>query len=211
MLTKFCELNALLGKCKKMELSNWYSHTMQNLPHGRQRNLHIHSRILSNYKNRTNKKGGVVSILIINQLKYKLWNDINESNVDFLESVLIEIEMKLHNPIVVGSLYRVPNSLEYLFNKKYKELLQSILSETNKELIIGIDQNLDLLKIHIHHQTQEFLKNNLDHNLLPLITRPKRITWSSVTLIDNIYISTRLQKISNPPYWYQIYQTIYLH
>ena len=53
--------------------------------------------------------------------------------------------MKLHKCIVVGSLYRVPNSSECLFNKKYKELLQSILSETKKELIICIDQNLDLL------------------------------------------------------------------
>ena len=84
--------------------------------------------------------------------------------------------MKLHKSIVVGSIYRVPNSSECLFNKKYKELLQSVLSKTNKELIIGIDQNLDLLKTHIHHQTQQFLKNNLDHNLLPVITSPKGIT-----------------------------------
>ena len=92
-----------------------------------------------------------------------------------MESVFIEIETKLHKSIVVGSLYRVPNSSECLFNKKYKELLQSMLSETNKELIIGIDQNLDLLKTHVHHK---FLENNLDHNFLPVITRPTRITKS---------------------------------
>ena len=63
-----------------------------------------------------------------------------------MESVFIEIEMKLHKSIVVGSLYRVHNSSECLFNKKYKELLQSTLFETNKESIIGIDRNLDLLK-----------------------------------------------------------------
>ena len=77
--------------------------------------------------------------------------------------------------MLFGSLYRVFNSSECLFNKKYKELLQSVLSETNKELIIGIDQNLDLLKTHVHHQTQQFLENNLN-NLLPVITRPMRIT-----------------------------------
>ena len=66
-----------------------------------------------------------------------------------MESVFIEIEPKLHKSVVVGSLYRVSNSSECLFNKKYKELLQSILSETNEELIIGIDQNLDLLKTHV--------------------------------------------------------------
>ena len=117
-----------------------------------------------------------------------------------MESIFIETEIKLHKSIVVGSLYRVPSSLECIFNKKYKELLQSILSETNKELIIGIDQNLDLLKTHIYHQTQQYLKINLDHNLLPVITRPTRITQSSVTLIDNIYFCTGLQK-------FQILQT----
>ena len=63
---------------------------------------------------------------------------MNQS-VDFLESVFIEIETKLHKSIVVGSLYRVPNSSECLFSKKCKELLQGIQSETNKELIISID------------------------------------------------------------------------
>ena len=67
-----------------------------------------------------NKNGRRVSILINNKIKYKLQNDIDESNVDFLESVCIEIEMKLHKSIVVGSLYRVPNNSECLFNKKYK-------------------------------------------------------------------------------------------
>ena len=104
--------------------------------------------------------------------------------------MFIEIEMKLYKSIVVGSLYRVPNSSECLFTKKYKELLQSILSETNKELIIGIDQNLDLLKTHIHHQTQQFPKNNLDHNMLPVITRPMRITLSSATLTLSVLRGT---------------------
>ena len=118
----------------------------------------------------------------------------------FLGVFFWEIETKLHKSNVVGSLCRVPNSSECLFNKKYKELLQSILSETNKELIIGLYQNLDLLKTHIHHQIQQFPEDNLDHNLLPVITRPIRTTWSSMTLIDNIYISTGLQKKVKSPH-----------
>ena len=55
-----------------------------------------------------------------------------------------------------------------------------------------MDQNLDLLKSHIHSQTQTFLENTLNANLIPTIGRPTRITKSSVTLIDNIYISTKL-------------------
>ena len=61
------------------------------------------------------------------------------------------------------------------------------------ELVIGIDQNLDLLKSHQHNQTQNFLETNLDCNLLPTITLPTRITNSTATLLDNIYIFNGLQ------------------
>ena len=55
-----------------------------------------------------------------------------------------------------------------------------------------MDQSLDLLKSHIHSQTQTFLENILNANLIPTITRPTRITKSSAILIDNIYISNKL-------------------
>ena len=55
-----------------------------------------------------------------------------------------------------------------------------------------MDQNLDLLKSHIHTQTQTFLENALNANLIPTITRPTRITKSLGTIFDNIYISNQL-------------------
>ena len=55
-----------------------------------------------------------------------------------------------------------------------------------------MNQNIDLLKSHIHSQTQTFLENTLNANLIPTIMRPTRITKSSSTLIDNIYISNQL-------------------
>ena len=55
-----------------------------------------------------------------------------------------------------------------------------------------MDQNLDLLKSHIHSKTQTFLENTLNANLIPTVMRPTRITKSSATLIDKIYISNQL-------------------
>ena len=52
---------------------------------------------------------------------------------------------------------------------------------------------MDLLKQSTHPRTQEFLECILDHNLLPTITKPTRITNSSATLIDNILISRKFQ------------------
>ena len=63
-------------------------------------------------------------------------------------------------------------------------------SNLNYELIIGMDQNLDLLKSENHTSTRKFLDTILSNGLWPTITR---ITQASATLIDNIYISRKLQ------------------
>ena len=42
-------------------------------------------------------------------------------------------------------------------------------------------------------QTNEFLEINLKKNLLPTISKPTRITTKSATLIDNVFLSTKLQ------------------
>ena len=64
--------------------------------------------------------------------------------------------------------------------------------EKPKGIIIGLDHNLDFLKADKHHATNDFIQNNLDFGLIPTITRPTRITNTSVTLIDNIIVSQNL-------------------
>ena len=94
--------------------------------------------------------------------------------------------------MIVCSLYRYPNSSGAKFNCYYKQLLDKLILETNKTILIGMDQNHDLLKSHIHMQTQTFLENTLNAKLIPTVMRPTRITKSSATLINNTYISNQL-------------------
>ena len=42
-------IKCTLREMQETKLSNWYSQTMWNLPHTRQRKLHMHSRVQSNY------------------------------------------------------------------------------------------------------------------------------------------------------------------
>ena len=58
--------------------------------------------------------------------------------------------------------------------------------------MIAMDHNLDLLKTNVHHNTQDFLECNLQMGLYPAIIHPTRITKSSATLIDNIFVSSDL-------------------
>ena len=80
------------------------------------------------------------------------------------------------------------------FHANTHEVIPKIRTEAgHKEIILGMDHNLDLLKSNSHQQTQQFLDIMMENQLLPSITRPTRITQQSATLIDNIFISEILQ------------------
>ena len=56
--------------------------------------------------------------------------------------------------------------------------------------------NIDLLKHHIHQQTTRYLDMLYSHDLLPVITKPTRITSHTATLIHHIYTNTVNRLIS---------------
>ena len=64
----------------------------------------------------------------------------------------------------------------------------------NKQLVMGMDHNLDLLKSNIHTPTRKLLDSMLNADMLLTITRPTRIMQHSAMLIDNIFISDQLQR-----------------
>ena len=80
---------------------------------------------------------------------------------------------------------------------EYKNSLDRLNNMKNKEIILGMDHNINFLKHDVHHKTQEFIELNLDMNLLPVITKPTRVSTTSATLIDNIFVSNRLQHSIN--------------
>ena len=135
----------------------------------------------------TGKKGGGVGVLVRKELKYHRRSDL-ESCFPQLELCILELFGFKKNTIMC-SLYRTPNSEVSLFLKSYKELIAKLGQETGKNLILGLDHNMDLLKSSLHKYTQEFLDSNTTNNLWQIITKPTRITKSSATLIDNIIIS----------------------
>ena len=137
----------------------------------------------------SHKKGGRVSISVTDSLLSREWIGLDLEDASF-EHYIAEIKLK-ERKLLEGSLYRVPNSnqLEYLQN--YKELINKLKS-TDCEVVLGMDHNLDFLKSHLHENTQNFINSNLDNDLFPVITRPTHITHSTATLIDNIFLESRL-------------------
>ena len=62
-------------------------------------------------------------------------------------------------------------------------------------MILGTDQNVDYLKLHLHTTTEKLLDLNLEKNILLNICLPTRVTHTIAVLIDNIYITQILNSI----------------
>ena len=111
-----------------------------------------------------------------------------------VESTYVEMMAKCGKHIILGSMYKLPNTNDEKLRTHLAEVCSKIKQEKyNKELVVGMDHNMDLLKSHEHRRTQQFLDVLLNNDLIPTITRPTRITKTSATLIDDVFISKMLQ------------------
>ena len=136
------------------------------------------------HKPRKMKKGGGVGLLIKQNIRYHTVEKIKFASTEF-ESLFVVLELLNGDKIVVGSIYRPPNTNASLYNIEYGNILCSLKKLNAKSIILGMDHNMDLLHCNKHQKTEDFVQINLDHLMFPTITRPTRIT----TLIDNIIIS----------------------
>ena len=73
------------------------------------------------------------------------------------------------------------------FNSLFlKSLTNKLSKESNKEIILLGDFNIDLIKTNTNNKSSEFLDIIYSSYLIPHITSPTRLTSRSHTLIDNI-------------------------
>ena len=136
-------------------------------------------------KCREGRKGGGVGVLLSEELRYREISK-NLPRLSTLEYICVEIMMK-KRPIVLLSLYRPPNQSLTESISDIRKLLDS-LDNKNKDLVICSDYNLDLLKMSDHSKTMEFVELLSTYNLYPTITKPTRLTHTTATLIDNIFV-----------------------
>ena len=145
---------------------------------------------------RSEKKGGGVSIFLKDGITYKRRTDLDIFQGE-TESVVVEILSKSGIKIIIGSMYRPPNTNISQFSTNIANIIRQARMAKGKslpELVIGMDHNIDLLKGSHHNPTQKFIEDLSDIDLFPTITRRTRITNHSATLIDNIYVSDQLHR-----------------
>ena len=144
---------------------------------------------------RSTHKGGGTAILVRDGIFHKQRKDLNIMVEKEVEATYVEMTAKCGKRIILGSVYKSPNTNDDKLKIHLAEICNKIKQEKQKkELVIGMDHNMDLLKSHEHRRTQQFLDTLLNNDLIPTITRPTRITKTSAILIDNVFISKILQQ-----------------
>lgn len=141
---------------------------------------------------RENKVGGGVSIYVLNNLIFVHRRELSEylENIQ-IESLFIEIRScsSLNGKnIVVGCIYRNPDSDISIFNDALHHTLEKINREHKICVLLG-DYNINLIKSELP-TSADFLNVLSSTYFYPLIQRPTRITSTSSTLIDNILINS---------------------
>ena len=119
---------------------------------------------------------------IHNKLKFKLRPDLHISGS---EDIFIEIINSKSKNIIVGTIYRPPNSEIDLFLHDIDEGLHKILQENKNVYLMG-DYNIDLLTT-TQHNNLRFINILQSNAFYPHINKPTRISNTSQTLIDNIF------------------------
>jgi hypothetical protein len=134
--------------------------------------------------NRQTKTKGGVAIYITNSLSHTRREDIEINIEGEFETLFVEIDK---HKLILGEIYRIPNTNENKSVERYNTIINKIMN-TKLNMVIGTDQNMDLLKLDTHKATSDLFDTFFNNGILPTITRPTRITHASATLIDNIYI-----------------------
>ena len=129
-----------------------------------------------------------IAMYIANSFTYKERFDLCINIEGEFESIAVEITDKLQKQnTVVAEVYRISNTNESLSIQRYEEMVANICGNTN-QVILGSDMNFDYKKVGEHKNTSDLLNVFFSQGLLPTVSRPTRITHTSATVIDNVYM-----------------------
>ena len=140
-------------------------------------------------KDRLNKKRGGLLMYIREGISYKR----REAFEGLTETICIEIKYS-NRCILLTSVYRPPNndsdSIQHWLSNM-EETMHRIYSENKPTVLIG-DVNIAILSDKIDKLKESWISLTTNIQLNQIIREPTRVTNTSETLIDHIYVSDDL-------------------
>ena len=135
--------------------------------------------------NRTERCGGGVAVYIRNNCVTSCTRLLLDCPTD-TESIFIQCSLPYYK-ILLGQLYRPPNTCPTLFIEQLSCVLDAITDSSSTTIIAG-DFNFDLLNIHHDANVDAFFNMLSSYGFLPSIPLPTRQSDTRISLLDNIYI-----------------------
>ena len=152
-------------------------------------------------KDRLNKRGGGLIMYVRDGISYKRRNDIEGP----IETLCIEIKYS-NRSILLTSVYRPPNndsdSIQHWLSNM-EESMYKIYSENKPTILMG-DINIDIMSDKKDKLQESWISLTTNIQLNQIIKEPTRITNTSETLIDHIYVSDDLPVLYSSPIKYSI-------
>jgi len=138
-------------------------------------------------RSRSTGRGGGLALFFDSDLDIIIKDrpDLDSPDSIVYESLIVQISQsnKAAKDIIVGVLYRPPNTNIDTFLSNLSNLLDTLNKENRPTYLLG-DYNIDLLKQNTH--SESFLNLLLSSGFYPKIDRPTKVTNTTATLIDNI-------------------------
>ena len=101
----------------------------------------------------------------------------------------MKLSLPKAKPTYINILYRPPDGSITSFLEHLGNDIENVFGDPTGDLVVMGDSNIDILKSNITSvKLERFLKEN---NLVQIINRPTRITDTTSTLIDHIYVNNK--------------------
>ena len=147
------------------------------------------------YENRKTLTKGGVALYVSDMFTAKKLPDVGVHVEGEFETVFAEVKDG-DKSMIVGEIYRIPQTNEKLSLERFNITLSNIQKFNPSSIIIGTDQNFDYMNVNTNNNILTLLNTFVTCGMLPTINKPTRITHTSATCIDNIYIkSSKLNQL----------------
>ena len=142
---------------------------------------------------RQERRGGGVAFYIADNLKYKIRYDIKFEQAEVLFIEVINDQLK---NVVIGLIYRPPNSNFELFFEHCERCLHKLAQENKHVYFLG-DFNIYFLSLPRSNINADRLTQLMySYGFCSFINKPTRINVHSSTLIDNIFSNVSIDNIT---------------
>lgn len=143
------------------------------------------------HKDRFGRSGGGVCLYVRSNMHADVCDlAVNDNHID---SLFIEIKNDKGKSIIVGVIYRSPDSDLNIFNNKLEEMLLHI-NKLNKDCVLLGDFNIDVSKDDA--VKNDFINTLHSSSFFPTINIFTRVT-NTTTVIDNIVTNIRNVKLES--------------